>query len=279
MNSTYSEVLQKIILSRRSVRVFTDKPISEQDINDLVHAAIYAPSGSNAQNQRFAVIKEKKQLHALGTVRWVWPYKTRRTTEQLKTSYPAGIIGKATAAIVVFADASLTDRRCNGEYPIWESLEVSNTSASIQNILLLATSKGIASCWLSFNHKMSHSRLMSDQSICEAFPRYHIPPHLKPQGIVILGYPKRIDENGFPYGEDYHGTAHQPVARKPIDYYLIRPCSSSSDKYKQIPLMLMIKRALFLFFVRSSSRVRSFFSTKLEHLELNLIDKYYNKDK
>jgi len=279
MSYKYSETLTKIITARRSVRSFSDKPISIQDIEDLVSAGIYAPSGSNAQNQRFLIITEKSDLNALGSIRWVWPYTTRRSNDQLRLSKPAGIIGSAAATIVVFSDSSLTDRRCNGEYPIWESLEVSNASASIQNILLLATAKGIASCWLSFNHKMSNTRLMSNKSVSNAFPSYRIPPYLKPQGIVILGYPNRTDDEGFPYGEEYHGTTHQPVRRKSIDHYLVKASSSSDKITKQYSLIQRGKRKILAFVVKATSKATIYFSSKLEHLELNMIDTYKSKAK
>jgi nitroreductase len=274
MSSNYSEALTKLIEARRSVRSFSKKPISTQDIKDLVNAAIYAPSGSNAQNQRFLILTKKSDLNTLGSIRWVWPYITRRSVDQLRLSKPAGIIGGATAAIVVFSDSSLTDRRCNGEYPIWESLEVSNASASIQNILLLATAKGIGSCWLSFNFKMSNSRLMSNQSVCKAFPNYHIPPHLKPQGIVILGYPNRTDNAGFPYGEEYHGTTHQPVRRKPMNHYLIKANTNSLNKAKPYSIIQKTKHKVLTYIVKSASKAIIYFSSKLERLELNMIDIY-----
>jgi hypothetical protein len=225
------------------------------------------------KTQRFLIINSQADLDALGSIRWVWPYKTRRTSDQLRQTYPSGIIGRAAAAIVVFSDASLTDRRCNGEYAIWESLEVSNAAASIQNILLLATAKGIASCWLSFNQRMSNSRLMSYNSIRKAFPDYCIPPFLKPQGIVILGYPKRVDVSGFPHGEDYHGTTHQAVRRRELDYYLLKPSPIDSAASFSFSPMSSLKRLILLSIVRLSSKITSYSSSKLERLELDIIAK------
>ncbi|QVL52065.1 MAG: nitroreductase family protein [Cyanobium sp. M30B3] len=271
------DTLQRIIEKRRSSRSFQgNSTISNNDLIDLVRSGIYAPSGSNAQNQRFLILSDPNELLALGSVRWIWPYKSSRSQSQLRKALPAGLIGKCSAAIVVFADASLTDRRCNGEYPIWESLEVSNSSASIQNMLLLATAKGIASCWLSFNYKMSNTRLMSNQSICKAFPNYQIPPWLKPQGIIILGNPNRVDVDGYPFGEDYHGTTHRPVRREATDHYLIKRKSPNSRRTRRISPVTRARQATLSFAVRTLGKLTIYFSSKLERLELRLIDQHFD---
>ena len=53
------------IKTRRSVRKFTDAPVSEEVIKELVSCAAYAPSWKNSQTTRYILIKDpeiKKQL-------------------------------------------------------------------------------------------------------------------------------------------------------------------------------------------------------------------------
>lgn len=214
-------IVKQILLNRRSVRQYRDKCLKSEHLNDIIEAAVYAPSGSNAQNQRFLVIEDKEDLHALGRLRFVWPYPTAGAMRQKR---PAGLIGGAAAAIVVFADAALTDGRDNGEYYIWESLEIQNCSASIENMLNMAAALGIGSCWLSASERMSRTRLLSGRSWGEAFARYDVPHSYKVQAVVILGYPRGgLDKSGFPKGEKAHGaTFWQGTARRPLDYYLVK---------------------------------------------------------
>jgi len=40
-------VAMEVLLNRRSTRQFTDEPVSEADINDLLRAAMQAPSAGN----------------------------------------------------------------------------------------------------------------------------------------------------------------------------------------------------------------------------------------
>jgi len=47
--------------SRRSVRFFTDDPVSDKDINFLLEAAHSAPTASNAQNVRIILLQDKRK--------------------------------------------------------------------------------------------------------------------------------------------------------------------------------------------------------------------------
>ncbi|MDQ7031527.1 MAG: nitroreductase [Desulfonauticus sp.] len=57
------EVLDAI-LTRRSIRKFTDLPVSDEDIAKILEAGRWAPSGLNNQPWRFAVVRDvqKKEL-------------------------------------------------------------------------------------------------------------------------------------------------------------------------------------------------------------------------
>jgi len=215
-----ADMLYSVLTHRRSVRHFSSEPILEQDIHRIVEAGVYAPSGSNAQNQRFLILKSAEEKHALGKIRFVWPYPSAHKMRQMKIS---GLIGSATVVVVVFADTSLTDRRDNGEYYIWQTLEAQNCAASIENMLNMATALGIGSCWLSATAAMSRSRLISGQSWATAFADYDVPDWYRIQGIVILGYPNAgYDDHGYPKGERMHGASEwATTTRKPLTNYLV----------------------------------------------------------
>ena len=50
-----NEVMNNI-LTRRSIRKFTDTPISREILDDLVQAALHAPSGMGKQTWKFTVV-------------------------------------------------------------------------------------------------------------------------------------------------------------------------------------------------------------------------------
>jgi nitroreductase len=197
---TIQEGIREVIQNRRSVRFFSDEPLSQKDLMDLVEAGVYAPSGSNWQNQRFLVVTDKEEIERIGETRYVFPWRTK-SYGKAREKRPAGLLGQATALILVFADAMENDRRQNGEYHIWEPLEIQNTSASIQNILLMATAKGIGTCWVSASDQMSFTRLLSGKSWRSLLAPYNIPNSFKLHGIICCGYPKECNELGYPRGE------------------------------------------------------------------------------
>ena len=47
------------IFTRRSLRRFTDQPLSQQELEQLLRAAMQAPSAGNSQPWEFVVVKNK----------------------------------------------------------------------------------------------------------------------------------------------------------------------------------------------------------------------------
>ena len=221
MSEHTAAAVASVIAHRRSVRRFADRPVPRELLERLVTAGIQAPSGSNFQNQRFLIIEDSEEIDRIGKLRFVWPYRgTDRS--RIEGRYPGGIIGLAKALIVVFADAEENDRRGAGEYYLWESLEIQNCAASIENILILATAMGLGSCWVSATEAMNHTRLLTGTSWRKVFGAYDVAMTYKIQGIILLGYPRDIDELGFAKGEKKHGaTVWQSTERRPFHHYVV----------------------------------------------------------
>ena len=56
------------IKTRRSVRSFSEKPISREDLSAIVEAGQYAPTAMNRQNFQFTVLTNKSKLEQLAQV-------------------------------------------------------------------------------------------------------------------------------------------------------------------------------------------------------------------
>ena len=54
-----------IIFSRRSIRAYTDEPVSEADISSLLEAGMAAPSASNRKPWHFVAVTDRGVLRAL----------------------------------------------------------------------------------------------------------------------------------------------------------------------------------------------------------------------
>jgi nitroreductase len=53
------------ILSRRSIRHYTDDPVPEELVQQLLKAAMAAPSASNQQPWQFVVIDERRLFNEI----------------------------------------------------------------------------------------------------------------------------------------------------------------------------------------------------------------------
>ena len=77
---TYDQVLE-LIHSRRSKRLFKDKPVERGAIEKVLEAARFAPSGHNEQTTEFIVIQGKENVHEIGALtakgirRMVMPFR------------------------------------------------------------------------------------------------------------------------------------------------------------------------------------------------------------
>ncbi len=143
------------IMSRRSIRRYTDKVIEDDTIEMLLKAAMQAPSAHNSQSWQLVVITERALLDAI-------PRFHRY----------AGMLRQAPAAILVCGDTRLEE---NVGYC---SL---NCAAATQNILLAAHSLGLGAVWLGIYPR--------EKRIEEIRKLLGLPPEIVPISLVSLGYP------------------------------------------------------------------------------------------
>lgn len=270
-----TKIVEIAIQRRRSVRNFADKSIPQDILDRLVSAGVAAPSGSNWQNQRFLVVTDPEEIMRIGRTRFVWPYKGANF-DTVKQSHPGGIIGHSAALIIVFSDSKENDRRGNGEYNIWQNLEVQNCSAAIENILILATAFGLGSCWISASDTMSFTRMLSGGSWRKMLGEYDIPDYYSLQGIIMLGYPKSIDEDGYAKGESMHGaTVWQSTARRPLDYYLIRKGQERSSATPKLSSVDAVKLRLLSKSMRKLRKLISVMDLAIHRIEFGKYLKDY----
>ena len=111
------------IEARRSIRKFRpDAPVTNDQLGQLIHAAMLAPSAKNARPWEFIAITKRDILDEFARVH---PY--------------ANMCATATAAIVVVAIPQ--PDILVGYFP-------QDCGAATQNILLEAVSMGLGGCWL-----------------------------------------------------------------------------------------------------------------------------------
>ena len=160
--------LKEVLLKRRSIRKFTNGPVSDEMINELLHAAMSGPSACNKRPWEFYVITNEQKLNELKSA-------------SRFTKYTAKL------AIVVCGNLSHALPLKMAEY--W----IQDCSAATENILLRATDLGLGTVWCGiYPQKKAEERV---QKILE------IPNKQIPLNIIFIGHPAEEPEARDQYDE------------------------------------------------------------------------------
>ena len=144
------------IYDRRSIRKFLNKPISKEDIIDIIHSGIEAPSSKNRQPWKYIVVQgnakdEMLKVFRQGIAREENDNALLPQSKQHIAAAKYTVDIMAEAPIIIFVVNSLGKdimTELTPEEHIYEICNIQSISASIQNMLLAATEKGIGSLWI-----------------------------------------------------------------------------------------------------------------------------------
>jgi nitroreductase len=110
------------LMRRRSVRAYTDEPVSEDQLRRILAAGMQAPSANNRQPWHFVVVRRRERL------------------DRMAEALPFGkMLAQAPLGIVVCADSGLQP---NAGY--WAQ----DCAAATQNILLACHALGLGAVWI-----------------------------------------------------------------------------------------------------------------------------------
>lgn len=107
------------ILKRRSIRAYTDAPVSDEQVDALLRAAMSAPSANDLRPWAFVVVRDAKRRQALAEIHQ-WSYMCSR----------------ASVVITVLGDPGASRH--------W----VEDCSAATENLLLAATCLNLGAVWV-----------------------------------------------------------------------------------------------------------------------------------
>jgi nitroreductase/NAD-dependent dihydropyrimidine dehydrogenase PreA subunit len=66
------EQMREMIVTRRSIRTFQERPVEKELIEKVIDGARFAPSLKNTQTTRFTVVQDKALLHAMASSTAEW---------------------------------------------------------------------------------------------------------------------------------------------------------------------------------------------------------------
>jgi nitroreductase len=156
------------IKTRRSIRKYQNRDISEETIKEIITCSMYAPSAFDKQPWHFIVINKKEIFNDI-----------------LKTATHAEMIKDASHAIIVCGDKKLEEN---------EGLLIQDISAATENLLLAAHSFGIGAVWVGI--------YPFDEIIKGIKNLFRIPDEIIPVSMIVIGYPAEKPEQPERYRKD-----------------------------------------------------------------------------
>jgi len=140
----------ELLLSRRSIRDFKDKEVTDEVIEKILEVCRYSPTSMNTQSYYFKVIRDRELLH--------WLSETRGES--------SGPIGRAPLAVAICSDPSLSRRH------------VQDGCIAAYHFILTAHFFGLGTCWIAALDREDVKKKMD-------IPKEHYVATITP-----LGYPE-----------------------------------------------------------------------------------------
>ncbi|MFO8053304.1 MAG: nitroreductase family protein [Candidatus Omnitrophota bacterium] len=176
--------VEKAIRKRRSLRKFKQNKIDLKILKKLLGAARLAPSAANIQPLKYILVTSQNWLDLVfPTLKWAAYIAPEGNPKQDE---------KPTAYIIILVDKTVE------KFP-----SERDVGAAAENILLLATAKGLAACWIA---SVDKEKLGKDLKLSSNY---------KIDSVIALGYPKEESEiedwkGDLKYFKDSQAKMHVP---------------------------------------------------------------------
>lgn len=150
----------ELLKNRRSCRRFTDEPVSQESVANIMRAALMSPSGHRINPWEFVLVENKETLR------------------QLSVSKAAGaqLLEGAAMAVVVIADTDKTD--------VW----VEDCSIATILMQLAAEEEGLGSCWVQIRLRKDADGGSSEDNVRALLG---LPANYAVLSIVAIGHKER----------------------------------------------------------------------------------------
>lgn len=179
------------IRGRRSIRRYQPRPVERAILEQILTAAMWAPSAHNRQPWRFCVVTDeqvKLRLSERMGERWRRDLGAdgvdSALIEKRVTISHARITG---AGALIVASVSMAEmdhypdpKRAEAEW----LMAVQSTALACQNLLLAAHHYGLGACWMC-------APLFVPDLVCDALD---LPMGWRPQALITVGYPAESKE-------------------------------------------------------------------------------------
>ncbi|MBU3092786.1 nitroreductase family protein [Clostridium sp. CF011] len=161
----------KILKERRSIRVFKDEQIKDDELQSILEAGLYAPSALNEQSWHFTVIQNSNMLQKFTQVAkaalaksHIVQLRNMASNDNYRAFY------NAPTAIIISGYMNASNPQAD-------------TSNATENILIAAKSLGLGTCWIG-----SMPFIFGNGENEELKKELRIPEGYQPINSIALGY-------------------------------------------------------------------------------------------
>lgn len=151
-----------VMLKRRSTRKFNGEPVTKDELDKILHAALLAPTSMNRKPCNFMVVERKETLDELSKCK----------------DHGADLIKGADKAIVVLADTMIADTWCE------------DSSIALTYMHLMATDLGLGSCWVQV-HLRTKDGVYAEEVVRDILK---VDDHYRIAGILAVGHSDDIPD-------------------------------------------------------------------------------------
>lgn len=164
--------LESCIKCRRSVRCYTNEPVSEDQIETVLEAGIWAPTGMDREPWRFIIIEDKKLIK----------YVSDETKLEVQRMMPQLAERFATEEDIVCYNAPVLVLICSEKSPRWSNLNLLDCVLATQNMFLKAYELGLGTCYMGYVSFLN--------SKLDILKKIGVPENYDLMVPFIMGHPK-----------------------------------------------------------------------------------------
>lgn len=154
------------IMTRKSIRDFTEQPVPRELLEKIIACGIQAPTGHNMQSWRFTVITKRDTIEAFKSV------FVRKAKQYKAVCYG---FNNPSVAILITNDA----RNKNG---------AQDSACAAENMMLAAHALGLGSVW-----QNTISYMPDDEEVRKLLDGLNVPARQRPWLMLLIGYPASRD--------------------------------------------------------------------------------------
>jgi nitroreductase len=170
--------LLQLIKKRRSIRRYSDRQISQEDLSQIVDAGVHAPNAGGGQRSMIVAIHNKQLVAQVGRLNLVCMDRSRLAGGYVSKEQPSiiddptiksGFYG-APSVVIVFAQKNFL-------------YSIPDAFCAAENMVLMATDLGISSCIIARGEET-----FANPEGARFLEQWRVPDNMVARCFVILGY-------------------------------------------------------------------------------------------